>query len=874
MNSRTSFLSKLTQFQSRAVSVVPYAPERLSISQEGLTPAMAGAIAHAGMQAETRASEAPAAPEDDPRPANTLFAALRVRRALRRPKTSLTLNQGDINEIQANMDRHKKVLARYKIRRVDFIDPEAVQLKNLGWFMVNPHSNVFRIWQLMTLFLIVYQSLILPYGLAFSTSDNNTTDLFISCVFALDIIIQFSTPIAPTADETKYITNRKLIALSYARGWLFFDVLACLPFDQILLLINNVEGTGTGNLNILGLLKAMRAPRLLRLVRLLRVAKLFKIRPELRRWLQYSRHANLVRLVRLVLIFLVINHFVACIWYGAVASEELKSQDSNKDPFHQYIASFYLSILVVMGQNITIYDDTEYIFCILVMVLGAVLMAVVFGNVAILIANYYENQSSHQKKMEWLFASMNRMKLPIELQNRINDYYQAMWERHGTLDGAVTAFIPELSRNLAYEVELFLRMDMINRAPIFQSCSAKVVQELVMELELQVFMPGDYVVVRGEVGNDMYFVQNGVCEVTKDIVLQSGRSLSSISVDPSAPPSNEVVLKVLGQGDYFGEIALLMNCKRTANVRAQVFSELCTLTREVFENISQRYLEDRTIIEKFIMDKYDPGMLQAAMKQSQEVGMRAGGMPSRASPLEAQESTSTTEVKTLEMLKKIDERIQRLERRIEAEARERRDSEVRFQMEFGSSRGASSPRSASIEAHSVQEYVLFEPERVSQRNLLAPQPRPRGPSDAVPPDVQIIDGVATPDSTDEMKVWKRPTLSRPGSWRNARREGSLESLRLRGLVKPAGMANRHSSRSSSINAAIMSDMISTHHSQLQDEPVPRSSVGSRQVEDEIDRFGPLSRFEPIPPSNKEQMRKLSQIPQRQEEDHDEVASGT
>lgn len=71
----------------------------------------------------------------------------------------------------------------------------------------------------MTLFLIVYQSLILPYGLAFGTSDNNTTDLFISCVFAFDIIIQFSTPIAPTDDEAKYITNRKLIAISYARGW-------------------------------------------------------------------------------------------------------------------------------------------------------------------------------------------------------------------------------------------------------------------------------------------------------------------------------------------------------------------------------------------------------------------------------------------------------------------------------------------------------------------------------------------------------------------------------------------------------------------------------------------------------------------------------
>lgn len=636
--------------------------------------------------------------------------------------------------------------------------------------------------------------------------------------------------------------------------------MACIPFDYVVLLINNVDGAGTGNLNILGLLKALRAPRLLRLVRLLRVVKIFKIRPELRRWLQYSRHANLLRLVRLVLVFLVINHYVACIWYGVVASDETKAQEvsNNPDPVHLYFASYYLSILVVMGQNITIYDDTEYIFCIFVMVFGAVLMAVVFGNVAILIANYYENQSSHQKKMEWLFASMNRMKLPNELQNRINDYYQAMWERHGTLDGAVTAFIPELSRNLAYEVELFLRMGMINRAPIFQNCSAKVVQELVMELELQVFMPGDYVVVRGEVGNDMYFVQNGVCEVTKDIALQSGRSLSSIANDPESF-SNEIVLKVLGQGDYFGEIALLMNCKRTANVRAQVFSELCTLTREVFENISLRYLEDRNIIEKFIIDKYDPGMLQAAMKQSQEVTMRTGTTASRPAVTEPQE---IPESKTLEFLRKIDERLKRLEHRIDREARERHDSDVRFGMEFGNRNAAVTPCniSASSTSSPVTELVAFEPERVSQRNILSPHPRSnRDPSRAMSPEMQVIDGVATPENTDEKKVWKRPMLSRTSSWRNARREGSIESLRLRGLVRPGP---HQSSRTLSINT-IATNAEPVSSSQLRNEPSLRGAAVAQEVDEEINHFEPRSSM-----GYNELARRLSQIEQHHDEDHD------
>lgn len=598
----------------------------------------------------------------------------------------------------------------------------------------------------------------------------------------------------------------------------------------MLLLINSNK---SGNLGILGLLKALRVPRLLRLVRLLRVLRIIKVKPELRRWLQYSRHANLFRLTRLVLGFFVLTHYTACIWYGGVASDEMKSQDSSTDAFHQYLLSFYMTLLVIMGQNFTLYDDTEYMFCILVSVSGSILMAVVFGNVAMLIANYYESQSSHQKKMEWLFASMNRMQLPLDLQTRITDYYQAMWERHGTLDGAVTAFIPELSRNLAYEVELFLRMDMINRAPIFQNCSAKVVQELVMELELQVFMPGDYVVVRGEVGNDMYFVQSGICEVTKDLILQRSQTFNASK--PVEENSSEVVLKTLGQGDYFGEIALLMNCKRTANVRAQVFSELCTLTREVFESISVRYLEDRNIIERFIMDKYDPSMLQAAMKQSHEISLRG---PSSASQ-DSRDTGDATTAKLLEVLLQVDERLHRLEVRIAKDAQERRESEVHFHQQHKSpSVSSGSKDKVPINIHHTKlhaDYVAFEPERVSQRDLFA-IPRLSGHQVTIKATLDEAngqDGIATHEHSDEKKLWRRPSLYHSGSWRNSRRDGgSSGSVRLRGLVKhhDVEIANvRHSSRTPSLTASIQ-DNIGNLTKQLSS----RSSVieGTHREEDE------------------------------------------
>lgn len=73
-----------------------------------------------------------------------------MRQALRRPRSGPRVESEEkISEAQANMERHKKVLSRYKIRRVDFANPEAVRMKNMGWFMVNPHSTLFKMWQLV-----------------------------------------------------------------------------------------------------------------------------------------------------------------------------------------------------------------------------------------------------------------------------------------------------------------------------------------------------------------------------------------------------------------------------------------------------------------------------------------------------------------------------------------------------------------------------------------------------------------------------------------------------------------------------------------------------------------------------------------------------
>ena len=78
-------------------------------------------------------------------------------------------------------------------------------------------------------------------------------------------------------------------------------------------------------------------------------------------------------------------------------------------------------------------------------------------------------------------------------------------------------FVPELSTNLAKEIYLYLFSDMITKVPMFHNRPADVVQHLVLAVQTLIFMPKDYVIVKGEFGQEMFFIQSGKCDVIIEV---------------------------------------------------------------------------------------------------------------------------------------------------------------------------------------------------------------------------------------------------------------------------------------------------------------------------------------------------------------------
>ena len=110
------------------------------------------------------------------------------------------------------------------------------------------------------------------------------------------------------------------------------------------------------------------------------------------------------------------------------------------------------------------------------------------------------------------------------------------------------------------------------------------IQEIVLSLSHQVFMPKDYILTSGEVVEHLFAIHKGICGEVKAI---SGK-----------------ISKKYVEGDCFGEGALVRSFKMNSLIRAETYVEIYTLSREDFSDTAQKYPEDRDIVLGIIRQKH------------------------------------------------------------------------------------------------------------------------------------------------------------------------------------------------------------------------------------------------------------------------------
>jgi len=123
-----------------------------------------------------------------------------------------------------------------------------------------------------------------------------------------------------------------------------------------------------------------------------------------------------------------------------------------------------------------------------------------------------------------------------------------------------TAFANEIRRR-----DFVVTWGMVARFPLFSDLNAAEISDILMLLRAQTFEPGDVIIRRGEPGSSMYFVAAGEVEIEL--------------------PKSRVRLSV---GDFFGEVAILKQAKRSATATAVSRTNLLILDAHDLHALMER----------------------------------------------------------------------------------------------------------------------------------------------------------------------------------------------------------------------------------------------------------------------------------------------
>ena len=116
------------------------------------------------------------------------------------------------------------------------------------------------------------------------------------------------------------------------------------------------------------------------------------------------------------------------------------------------------------------------------------------------------------------------------------------------------------------------KLSLLQSVPIFSELSPSDLNKIAERMVRRAYTKGQMILLEDDLGQTFFVIAEGSVKITR--LSDAGR---------------EVILAMLGESDFFGEMSLLDGAGRSANVVALEASEVLTLARNDFLDILQQY---------------------------------------------------------------------------------------------------------------------------------------------------------------------------------------------------------------------------------------------------------------------------------------------
>ncbi|KAM7414119.1 hypothetical protein PAMA_019099 [Pampus argenteus] len=310
---------------------------------------------------------------------------------------------------------------------------------------------------------------------------------------------------------------------------------------------------------------------LLRLPRLLKINSFFEFNERLEAILT---KAYIYRVIRTTTYLLYCLHCNACLYYWGSAFTGLGSTN--------YIRCYYFAVktLITIGG---LPDPTtlfEIVFQLINYFVGVFAFSIMIGQMRDVVGAATAGQTYYRTCMDNTIKYMSSYRIPKDVQNRVKTWYNYTWQSQGMLDEQ--ELLTQLPDKMRLDIAVDVNYSIVSKVPLFQGCDRQMIFDMLKSLRSVVYLPGDYVCKKGEVGREMYIIKAGEVQVV-------------------GGPDGKTVFVTLRAGSVFGEISLLAvggGNRRTANVIAHGFANLFILDKKDLNEILVHYPESKKLLRK------------------------------------------------------------------------------------------------------------------------------------------------------------------------------------------------------------------------------------------------------------------------------------
>jgi CRP-like cAMP-binding protein len=461
---------------------------------------------------------------------------------------------------------YKETLPVIMIKKIiEKKEPEVVQVKIEKKSVILPHFLVYKIWNMILSFALIYTCSVMPWLMAFRETRGTkweSIEIFIDCIYICDILITAN--LAYTDKEGILVHSRKSIIKNYTKGLLFIDILAIIPYHYL----SNLPKFNS-------FFKLLRLGRLSILLNLIKLDTLIS-------FISGGREKVILSVNRLfsgIGFLILLVHFSSCIWNMLPKINEyspsswiVRKENIDDNDWELYLTGCYFSITTIMTVGFGDYSaisKSEKIMCICLELTGICFYSFILSVMTSLLTTLAQKENFINTKAQVGQVLSEDLELPFKTKSQISKEIRRFYKHNVLEDSQIQTIWQRLPKKLRYELFPLMYSGKLSKVFFLQKQEKFVRSSIIPRLQFLMVKEKNVIFSEGDYPSNIYF-------------LLTGRVSFVFS-------ERNIVFKTMLPGSYFGEIGLLNHKYREFGALTCVKSELLVMSNQLIRDMVEQF---------------------------------------------------------------------------------------------------------------------------------------------------------------------------------------------------------------------------------------------------------------------------------------------